>query len=406
MSTKQIFQLLSCLIFIFFINLSIKYTQYQDFSYEELYETDATVLNIYKKDDFDILKLKSDDFVFFSKFKKNSFIKRYDTLKIGILSLDISFIDFLRGFYTKTIYFDVLSSVKSTKENLENTIKTIHKNTLVSQFYNALFFASPISYDLRSIFSNYGISHLIALSGFHLSVFSFILFALFFYPYKFFQDRFFPYRNRKFDILLLSLACMFVYVVFTGLVPSLLRAFVMMSFAVFLLRFDIKIFSFLTLLIVAMLILAFFPEFLFSLSFFFSLIAVFYIFLFVRYFKDIKSKLLALLFFNIWIFFAMKPVVHFFFANTTFEQLLSPFLSMAFIVFYPLSLLFHILDFGGFFDDYLLVFFSHTFDVHIVSSSLWFFMFYLIISFLAIFYKYAFYFLNFLLLGFSFYLYV
>ncbi len=250
MNTRQIFSLLFILFFIFCINLSIKYSQYKDFIYEEVYETSSQVVNIYKKDDFDILKLKSDNFTFFSKFQKNSFVKKGDTLKLGILSLDIDFMDFLKGFYTKTIYFDILNTKASFKKKLEEKIKLIHLNSLISQFYNALFFASPISQDLRTIFSNYGISHLIALSGFHISVFSFILFSLFYYPYKILQDRFFPYRNRKYDILLLSLAVIFVYLIFTGLMPSLLRAFVMMIIGVFLLRFDIKIFSFLTLLFV------------------------------------------------------------------------------------------------------------------------------------------------------------
>ncbi len=57
------------LLFIFLINLSIEYNKYLDFIDEEVYEVKAEVLNIYEKPTNNILRLKSQNFDFFCKYK-------------------------------------------------------------------------------------------------------------------------------------------------------------------------------------------------------------------------------------------------------------------------------------------------------------------------------------------------
>lgn len=281
---------ITILIFLFLINLSIEYAKYLDLIDEEIYETKVEVLNIYKKDNFDILRVKADNFDFFTNVNKNENIKKSDFLNITFISRNISFLDYLKGFYTKTIYFDRIKKSYSLKDKIVEKINLNHENEMIKELFGALFLAIPISKELRDICTNYGISHLIALSGFHLVVLSFIIYWIFYYPYSFFHQKYFPYRNKKYDLLIITIFLLFFYLLLTGIVPSLLRAFVMFCLGIFLLRSNIKIFSFETLFFTFLIVIALFPKYLFSLGFWFSIMAVFYIFLYIKYFT-FKSRL-------------------------------------------------------------------------------------------------------------------
>ena len=59
------------LFFALLINILLEYSKYLEFIDEEVFETKVEVLNIYEKDDFDILKLKSSNFEFFTNMPKN-----------------------------------------------------------------------------------------------------------------------------------------------------------------------------------------------------------------------------------------------------------------------------------------------------------------------------------------------
>lgn len=97
--SKQIVSII-LLILIFLINLSIEYNKYLDFIDEEIYETKVEVLNIYKKPTYNILRLKAQNFDFFANIDKSEDIKKFDVLNMTIASLNISFWDYLKGFYT------------------------------------------------------------------------------------------------------------------------------------------------------------------------------------------------------------------------------------------------------------------------------------------------------------------
>ena len=105
------------LIFIFLINLSIEYNKYLDFIDEEVYEVKAEVLNIYEKSTNNILRLKAQNFDFFANIDKSEEIKKSDMLSIAIISLDVSFYDYLKGFYAKTIYFDKIEKIFQVDKN-------------------------------------------------------------------------------------------------------------------------------------------------------------------------------------------------------------------------------------------------------------------------------------------------
>lgn len=394
------------ILMIFTINLSIEYSKYQELVDEEVYETKAQVLNIYEKDNFYVLKLKANNFQFFTNLDKLDNIKQLHDINIAFITTRINFFTYLKGFYTKLVFYEELEHKQSNYKTLIKISDSQHYNEVINDLFSALFFSKPVSKELRDICASYGISHLIALSGFHLGVLSFLIYWFLYYPYSFFHTRYFPYRNKKYDLLLVVLSVLFVYLVFTNMVASLLRAFIMMCLGIYLLRQNIKLFSFINLFFVFLIIIALFPKYIFSLSLWFSLFGVFYIFLFIQYFKDIKSRIFQVLFFNFWIYFAMNPIVHFFFHTTSYEQLYSPILTLLFTIFYPFELVAHLLNYGYVLDEYLNIFLSHKFVIYETSTSLLFFIVYLIISFLSIFNKKAFYILNILLTIFLFKLFI
>ena len=393
------------LFFALLINILLEYGKYLEFIDEEVFETKVEVLNIYQKDDFDILKLKSSNFEFFTNMPKNEEIKRFDLLNILIVSRNIDFIDYLKGFYTKTIYFDELQKEQTFKDKIIKNIENNHQDEKIIELFNALFLAVPVSKELRDVITAYGIAHVVALSGFHLVVLSFVIYWILYFPYKFFQDRYFPYRNRKLDILLITTAILFYYLILTDIVPSLLRAFVMFCLGIYLLRSNIKILSYMTLFYTFLIVIAFYPKYIFSIGFWFSIFAVFYIYLFIQYFKN-YNKWLLFIFFNIWMFLIFNPIVHYYFPQTSYEQFYSIPITIFFNFFYPAEIFAHIFGFSDYFDEYLKIFIEHKIYVYEVFTPLYFYILYLFVSFLSIWSKKAFIMLNILMIGFNIYLFL
>lgn len=400
---KNIFILL--LIIIFFINLSIEYNKYLDLTYEEIYETKAEVINIYEKPTYKILRLKADDFEFFTNIANEDNIKKNDLIKILFISKDISFFDYLKGFYTKTINYTFLEKEETFKNKIIEKIESNHKEPLIKELFLAMFLATSISIELRDICTNYAITHLIALSGFHLVVISFLIYWIFYFPYSFFHTKFFPYRNKKFDLLLISVLFLFYYLILTNIVPSLLRAFVMFVLGIFLLRSNIKIISFETLFFAGLISLCLFPSFIFSIGFWFSILAVLYIFLFLKYFKEL-NKYFQIVFFNFWMFLVFNAIVHYFFPQTAYEQFISIILSIVFAPFFIFEIFAHIFDFAIYFDSFVSDFLAYKITSFEVKTPFYFFIIYLSVSFASIFYKKAFLILNILMILFNLYLYI
>jgi competence protein ComEC len=143
-------------------------------------------------------------------------------------------------------------------------------------------------------------------------------------------------------------------------------------------------FTFLTTIVLSLSLL--FPSLLVSLSFWFSVSGVFYIFLLLHYTKNFHT-LWVTFFITFGIFVLMQPVVHSVFSVTSFYQLLSPFLSLVFIVFYPLLMLFHLLGYGSVLDTLLLKLFALPQESYEVGFPLWMLVPYIALSIGAIFSK-------------------
>ena len=89
------------LLFVFMINILFNYLSYKELKKEYIFETKAEVLNIYPKEKFDVIKLKGDGFEFFASFSKDENIKKLDFLNVVFDTRNISFFDYLKGFFTK-----------------------------------------------------------------------------------------------------------------------------------------------------------------------------------------------------------------------------------------------------------------------------------------------------------------
>lgn len=396
-------RLVLLLLFIFLINISIEHKKYEEIISEEIYESKVSILNIYDKNDYQVLKLKANNFILYTSIDKEIKLEKLDILNIVFVTNKISFIDYLKGFYSKTIYFDKVKRDVDFKDKIIYKIDSNHQDEMISELFQALFLAIPISSNLRDICTNYGISHLIALSGFHIAVISFVIYWILYFPYTYFHKRYFPFRNRKFDLLIVCMLVLFGYLFFVGIVPSLLRSLIMLLISVILLRNNIKIFSFGTLLYTVLLIITFIPSFIFSLGFWFSVIAVFYIILYMKYFFNM-NKYLSFAFFNFWMFLIFNPIVHFYFPQTSYEQFLSPIITIFFTLFYPFEIFAHIFDFAIYFDGFLKLFLEHKMNVFEVVTPFYFFVIYIAVSLFSTINKMAFFFLNILMILFNFYL--
>lgn len=401
--SKEWILFLSFLTLILLINLKNYYHSFAAFTHNELFHTYGTVLNIYPKETFNVLKLQTPQFDFFTSVSLAESFSQFDEVSVMVVSNKIDFLDYLKGFYAPSMNMYKISRANNSKTILANYVSNQHQNPLFKELYNALFFAIPISKELRDICANFGISHLIAISGFHLGVIAFVVYWLCYYPYSYFHTRYFSYRHKKYDILLLTVLILFIYLLFTSIVPSFLRAFVMFILGLFFLRNNIKLFSFESLLIAVLVILALFPKYIFSISLWFSVAGVFYIFLYLEYFKNLP-KIGQFFLFNAWIYLAMNPITNFFFGTTSYLQLLSSALTLIFTFFYPFVAVLHLLGYGGVFDEYLLKMFQLNPYSSEVLTPWWFFVLYILFSLVSIKKKAVFIVLNGMLVGFTAYI--
>lgn len=403
-SMKEVIFLMFLLIFIFLISIGFEYYDFKKLTSNKVATIQARLINQYQK----INKNNKPYFVLkFMSANGFSFVTTsYDALKelrdrefkVVVRTDKMSFLDYLKGTYLPALKIGLLP--KGTNYlKIKEFIKSQHQDQKIAELYSALFLATTMSKDLRDNINNWGIAHLVAISGFHAGLISLLVFLILSYPYRFLQSRYFPYRNSFFDLGMISIFVVFIYLWFIDFIPSFLRAFVMMCVGFFLFFRGIRVLNFITLTLAVLLIIAFFPRAIFLLGFWFSVFGVFYIFLFLKYFK-LNSKTLLILGLNFWVFIAMMPLVHLFFPLFSLNQLFSPILSIFFGIFYPTSLILHIFGIGYLFDPLLSWFLDIKIDIIKVTTPLWLFVLTLFFSFGSVFDKRLFFGLNAILFGF------
>jgi competence protein ComEC len=399
------------LLLLLIVRLFFEYHAYRDFVSKPFYYTYANVLNAYSKSKngkhYKVLKLRSDDgFTFYTtSHKKEDF--NHKRLRLQIYpNKSISFKDYLGTFYVK-------SRIKSSKrlaftfiDKLLKKVASQHTEASLQSFYNAIFFATPLNKELREQISMLGVSHLVALSGFHLGILWGLLYGLLLFFYKPLQQKFFPYRYALIDVGLVVILLLSIYLWFVNFPASLVRSYAMLLVAWFVLVLGIELISFTFLTTILLTLVTIFPSFLVSLGFWLSVLGVFYIFLLLQYTKEYNKWLITMLFIPFGIFVLMLPVVHHIFAFTSLYQLLSPLLSLLFILFYPLVMFLHLLGYGGVFDNILLQLFALPQESVENILPLWMTAVYVALSIGAIWYKKLFYLVLGLAFGYGFYLFI
>ncbi|MDD2449499.1 MAG: ComEC/Rec2 family competence protein [Sulfurimonas sp.] len=350
---KEFLSFLVLALFVLSYSLLIEYQNYKKLTRFDSAVVEVTVLKQYEKTKnsrtYQVLKLKTDDsLVFYTGAKKNFQHVLNKRLTLKIYPKKVSFYDYLTTFYAYS-KVQIIHKEETLKQKLNSAVASQHKNHQIANIYQALFSATPLEYSLVKSFSNLGVSHLLAISGFHLGVLSAILFFLVKPIYAFAQDRYFPYRNSKADIFIFVAFVLLIYLNFLDSPASLLRAFVMLVIGFVLYDRGIKIISMQTLLLTIILILVLFPRLFFSLGFWLSASGVFYIFLFLIHFKHLH-KVWQFLLVPIFVYITMLPLSLVIFSNFSIYHPLSIVWTSLFTIFYPLSIFLHLVGFGDLFD--------------------------------------------------------
>ena len=357
---RDFFYLLGALTFILLYSLLIEFNSYKIFTRFDTQELSAKVLKHYTKTSsynqkiIQIVKLKSNDLIFYTKVKTSLDVKIGDILTLQIWSSKISFYEYLTSFYAYSRLKDTSNTLNS-KQKLNTLIQNQHKDNDISYLYQALFTATQLPKNLQGIFSQLGVSHLLAISGFHLGVLSALLFFILRPIYTFFQNLYFPYRNSKIDLFSFIAIILFVYLVFLDFPPSLLRAYAMLIIGFILHDRGFKIISMQTLFLTMAILIAFFPRLAFSIGFYLSIFGVFYIFLFLLHYEKL-SKIWQFLLLPIWVYFMMLPFSLYIFSSFSIYHPLSILWTSLFTLFYPVSIFLHLILQGDLLDTLVLKF--------------------------------------------------
>ena len=384
------------LAFVLVLRLGWEYSAYRSFVSQPLYYTHATILNLYPKErngkHYTVLKLHSEQgrTIYTTTWRKD--LLDGERVYVQLLPTDrIGFWDYLGGMYCKSHLKRIDPPLPTLRTHLERWIADQHTDPDMAAFYKGIFLASPIPRSLRKPIAQLGVSHLVALSGFHLGILWGVLYALLLAMYRPLQRRYFPYRHALQDVGLVVMGLLGYYLWLTGSPPSLVRSYAMLLVGWGMVLMGIELVSFTFLASITMVLLALFPPLIVSLGFWLSISGVFYIFLVLKYCQPSPKILVTFACIPIGIFILMQPLVHGIFGVTTPWQLLSPLLSLGFVLLYPLSFGLHLLGQGSVLDGMLLGLFSWPKNSSEQLIPLWGMIGYVLLSLLAIRWRWAFY---------------
>ena len=379
------------------LSAAFKFYEFKKFSERKYEILTAKLLQDYNKTNakgsiYRVLKLQTNDFSFYTtlrNFELDLEVGGY--VKISVIKNRLKFKDFLSGsFYLSNVGILPLrygfedGFLGSFRDGAYEFIAEQHESEKMAELFTALFLAAPVGKELRQDVNFYGVAHLIAISGYHLGLIFGALYFILRPIYRYFQARYFPYRNAKFDLSAAIFAVLFCYLALIGFVPSFLRAFLMSLLALFLLARNVRVVSFELLFVVICAAVALMPSLLFSVGFYFSCMGVFYIYLYLRHFGERFSNLTHAILLNFWVFSAMILPVVYFFPLVSLQQLAVLPLTPLFSLFYPISALLHAFGAGGVLDEYLLEFLSWRAKGVNLSVPFWLFLLYNVLSLASI----------------------
>ena len=280
----------------------------------------------------------------------------------------VSFLDFLKGIHASGVITEVYPEL-TLKEKWYRRIASVHEDQWMRELYGALFVATPMSQEFQALVGAMGLSHILSISGYHYGIISLIAYFLLRSPYRWFQNRYFPYRHGNRDLFLIVLGILFLYLWALEFIPPMVRAFGMIAVGYWLYDRGIKIVSLQTLLIAVGLLLAFFPKLFFSLGFWFSSFGVLSIFIFIRYYEHWKPWQIFLAL-HFWCYLVLLPISLSIFGTFGWWHMGSIPLALVFNLYYPVVLALHLTPWGDVFDPYLLKLFESG-DINTVTIPQW-----------------------------------
>jgi competence protein ComEC len=393
-SPKEVLGFLAIAMVFLALHVSWIYLKYKDFTLENRHVIQGIVTKHEERiskhnKPYQLLHVKTPRFLLYTvSWDEALHVRVGQYINLTLISENLSFKDYLskRFFAPSFGHHPLRKSQEGLREKLYSSIASKHENPKMQNLFGALFLGLPVQKELRQDITHWGVAHLIAISGFHLGVLMFFGYWILNPIYSYFQGRYFPYRNRHVDIGVTLLALAYGYMWLIGFVPSFLRSWVMGVVGFWLLYRHIELLSFKTLGVCVVFLVVLFPNLLLHIGFFFSVLGVFYIFLYLHHFKDLfNSKLLHAIFLNIWVFLGMVIPVHFWFGLNTLQQFSAIPLSLSFVLFYPLMSLLHAIGFGGVIDGVLEEFLSMRFGIEgQFITPLWLMLSYLILTVMGI----------------------
>lgn len=391
--------------------IGLDYYQFRALPFEQPSEIEALVQAQYTKTKNDksyfVLKLRHNSHTLYTTSKEDLKLLQGRSVRLyGKMGKDCNFVKYLQSCFFMSFSIALLPH-KQASTPLKEAIYKQHTNPIHASLFSTLFFATPLDKAWRDVSNKLGLAHIFAISGFHLGIISFVLFALLAPLYRIMQRRYFSYRNEIYDLGLLVLLALFGYLLVLDFTPSFLRAFVMASVVFILYVSGLQILSFAMLLFVGVLCVVLFPSVAFNRGFILSMAGVFYIFLFVRYASkpsSWRSLCVQILGLNCAVFLSIAPIVHCFFPYFSPYQLVSIPVSIAFVVIFPLAVLLHSVGYGGIFDGVLDSVLAAQIPSAEIYTPLWFLALYIGVSALAMRFAYGYYALISLALGFYGYL--
>lgn len=377
--------------------LGFKYYQFHTLKSQKTPKVEANVLLQYTKTrgekSYFVLKLQSDFGTFYTTSWEDLKNLKNRRVSLRLIFEKVSFWDFLKGFYAPSFQLSLLQG-EDFRKPIRDFVLAQHDTLLMGEYYLALFLSDPLPLEWRELAQSYGIAHIFAISGYHTGILSAMGFLILGFIYAPLHRRYFPYRNRYFDLGLIVLCLLVIYYFLLTQSPSYLRALAMSCVAFFLLFRGLDILRLESFAWSIAILLAFFPALAFSVGFYFSCLGVLYIFLFFKYFKIPQGfwrKLLYGLALNASTFFLMGVVVYYFFPPFSPLSLSSILLTPLFSLYYPFILLAHFIGLGGLFDSPLLWWVGIETRTITLQPSLYFFIFCNALTILALFYRYAFF---------------
>ncbi len=371
---------------LFSLSLLQKYENYRLLTQFDDATIHAHVIKQYIKSNktkrYHVLKLHTNSGTFYTSASEHIRDLIGRDIDIKVWPSKLTFYEFVKGTYLRSYITKVYPEL-ATKTIVANSITQQHETPLTAELFGALFTAAPMSKELQKSLSALGISHLLAISGFHLGIISALLYFLLRPPYRLLQERYFPYRSAYRDLFIIVLVVLSAYLYFLGSIPSLLRAFTMLVIGFILYDRGIKVISMQTLFLTAVLLIALMPSLLFSIGFWLSMTGVFYIFLYLIHFQH-DNNIYNFLGLSIWVYIMMLPISLYLFSTFSIYHPLSIVASIMFWLFYVLSIILHVISEGGMLDNFLNYYLNLSRTSQSVTLPLYMIIMQLTLSFIAI----------------------